>query len=73
MKESIVGKFSSKSRERQPIAQLSGVPSQSQAQVLSDEIISSNLTHPNDSTFSFEQLKQSQLEIKISSKELEKT
>ena len=72
MKESIVGKFSSKSRERQPVVQAEApvvAP-----KVLSDENVSSSqITHPNDSTFSFEQLKQSNMELKVSSADLDQS
>jgi hypothetical protein len=56
MKESIVGKFSSKSRERLPFVPPVPLVSANTAQVISDENASSQVTHPNDSTFSFEQL-----------------
>ncbi len=58
MKESMMGKISSKSRERQPavlnqIDQAKLVPIQIQTAILS-EVEISEITQPNDSTFSFE-------------------
>lgn len=59
MKESMMGKISSKSRERQPavlnqIDQAKLVPIQIQTAAILSEVEISEITQPNDSTFSFE-------------------